>query len=83
MIPVATLLTLRDYTNDQRTFYANSQSLVGMLQTRGTPEQFMNMLKLIGVEGKPFMDAVSEMYGITSVEQLQKEFVKYASPDRR
>ena len=57
--------------------------MVGMLQNKGTREQFTQMLKMIGVEGTPFMDAVSEIYGVTSVDELQKDFTRYASRDRR
>jgi hypothetical protein len=77
-IPVAELLALNDYTTDQTRFYASSQSLVGMLQMRGTPDQFIALLKAIGVEGKEFLTALNEVYGIASVEELTEAFTAFS-----
>lgn len=82
-IPADQLLGLQDYTSDQTRFYASSQSMVGMLQMRGTREQFNRLLKAIGVEGIEFLPALKEIYGISTVDELSREFQIFTDKDQR
>jgi len=75
-----TLLSMRGYpanTEDVSRFYGTSQQLVGMLVLEKRMPEFVQFLKLITVEGKPAMEAVTTVYGYQNVAELQQAFNRF------
>lgn len=55
-------------------FYATSQQLVGMLMLRRDQSAFVEFLQAITVEGKSFMEPLSEVYGLGDLNAFQQAF---------
>ncbi len=77
---VSALTTMREYPKgDEQVsrFYNTSQQLVGMLMLRKDQPTFVEFLKAITVDGKSFMEPLSEVYDIQDLTTLQGEFDEF------
>jgi hypothetical protein len=76
-LPVAALFGLGGYPGDAATvsrFYQTSQQLIGMLILRRDQPEFVRFLQAITVEGRPLLNTLSEVYGLSGVHEVQVAF---------
>lgn len=81
-IPLAELTLMMGYPanpGEISRFYRTSQQVVGMLMLHKDHPTFVRFLKSITVDGKNFMEPLSEVYGLTEITELQKLFDEFLS----
>ncbi len=79
-LPLETLFGMSAYPEDNREisrFYATSKQVVGMLMLREGQAAFVRFLEAITVKGIDADQALSEIYGFDSVQEVQAAFRQF------
>lgn len=78
--PLTDLVSLPQYPTEPEAiarYYATSKQVVGMLMLRKDQPSFLRFLKEIVVNGRPFTEPLSDVYGLTSHAELEQAFLEF------